>query len=248
MTVTFLRDGHQIEMEDGEELNSYSLKFDIPLIFEWKAGQFWLHSNREKENPIGIEVDRELERHMAFFKKNSLQRELLAKAIGIKPGKRPKVLDLTAGMLGDSLLFLSMGCEVIAVERNPVAAFLISQALANSRHPRIGSLTFKKGEAREVMKEMPDVDVIFFDPMFEDINEKASPKKEMRIFREVVGEDADSEDIFRIAMEKQIDRVVVKRPRLSRYLVQKPPLEFLGKATRYDVYFPKTMAQLNQIP
>jgi 16S rRNA (guanine1516-N2)-methyltransferase len=206
-------------------------------ILEWINGQYWLHSDNPKENPIGIEIDRELSRHEDYFKKSSLQKELLAKALGVKGPYRPKVLDLTAGMLGDSLLMLSFGCEVWATERHPVIRTLIESAIKNAQHPKIQNFHFLASDAQTVLNSIPEVDVIYFDPMFEDANEKTSPKKEMRIFREMVGSDADAEAIFHLALAKKAKRLVVKRPRHSAFLVQSPSVEYIGKSTRYDVYF-----------
>jgi 16S rRNA (guanine1516-N2)-methyltransferase len=74
--------------------------------------------------------------------------------------------------------------------------------------------------------------------MFEDSNEKTLPKKEMRIFREFVGSDQDALRVFEQARQLKPKRLVVKRPRLSVVLGEKPNIEFMGKATRYDVYLP----------
>lgn len=204
---------------------------------EWINGQFWLHSDNPKERPIGIGIDRELLRHEEFFKKSSIQKELLARAIGIKGSYRPKVLDLTGGMLGDSLLLLSFGCEVWTSERHPVMRFLIESALQNSSHPRLKNFHFLGGDALSLLQNPPSVDVIYFDPMFEDPNEKTSPRKEMRIFRNLVGKDLDAIEVFKEARKVGPKRLVVKRPRLSDFLLEKPSVEYQGKSTRYDVYF-----------
>jgi 16S rRNA (guanine1516-N2)-methyltransferase len=206
-------------------------------ILEWINGQYWLHSDNPKENPIGIEIDRELARHDEYFKKSSLQKELLARALGVKGPYRPKVLDLTAGMLGDSLLMLSFGCQVWACERNPVIRHLIESALKNAQHPKLSNFHFLASSAEKVLTAPPSTDVVYFDPMFEDANEKTSPKKEMRIFRNMVGPDLDAQEVFQQALDLRVKRLVVKRPRHSHFLVKKPAVEYIGKSTRYDVYF-----------
>ncbi len=229
MALTFLKDGKTIPPE-----------LDIAgadSTFEWINGQFWLHSDDPKEKPIGIEIDRILERHLEFFRKSSVQKELFARAIGIKGSFKPRVVDLTAGLLGDSLLFLAAGCEVTAVERNPLIAFLIQSALKNARHPLLEKFSFFEGEAQETLRSSPEADVIFFDPMFEDANHKSSPKKEMRIFRTLLSGDADAEEVLTLALGSGIKRVVVKRPRLSRELLNLKPVRMEGKSTRYDIYF-----------
>jgi len=237
--IKLLKEGTWLQSEGPEfqALNKFSGEQGQNLVFEWINGQFWLHSDIPKEKPIGIEIDRELVRHEEYFKKSSLQKELLARAVGVKGAYRPKVLDLTAGMLGDGLLLLSFGCEVWASERHPVIRFLIESALKNARHPRIQHLHFKGSDAEACLAEKLPVDVVFFDPMFEDANEKTSPKKEMRIFRGLVGADADAESVFQMALVNKPKRLVVKRPKQSAYLSQKPDVEYIGKSTRYDVYF-----------
>ena len=229
MGLIFLKDGKTIPPE-----------LDITgadSTFEWINGQFWLHSDDPIERPIGIEIDKILDRHLEYFRKSSVQKELFARAIGIKGAFKPRVLDLTAGLLGDSLLFLAAGCEVTAVERNPLIAFLIQSSLKNARHPLLGKFHFQEKEARNYLESSPETDVIFFDPMFEDANHKSSPKKEMRIFRTLLSGDADAEEVLKTALGIGVKRVVVKRPRLSRELLDLRPLRMEGKSTRYDIYF-----------
>lgn len=239
MALTIIRDGQILSHEDCQfsELNKFSSETGIDLTFEWINGQYWLHSDVPKERPIGIEIDRELSRHEEFFKKSGIKSELLARAVGIKSAERPKVLDLTGGMLGDTLLLLSFGCEVWTVERHPVIRFLIESALQNAHHPKVKLLHFLASNAQSVLEQDHSCDVIYFDPMFEDANEKTSPRKEMRIFRSVVGKDQDAEAVFHQARSKKPKRLVVKRPRLSVFLGEKPSTQYIGKSTRYDVYF-----------
>jgi 16S rRNA (guanine1516-N2)-methyltransferase len=245
--MIFIKDGVEVSEIVSNELEHFSQTCSWPLVFIFQEGQYWLGSNKQGEKPIGIEIDQELERHLRYFKTHSLQKELLSKAVGVRAGKRPKILDLTAGLLGDSLLFLAMGCEVVAVERHPVVSFLIQSALKRASHQLTQNLKFYALDAKSIIKEMGEDDVIFYDPMFEDANLKSGAKKEMRIFRELIGIDQDSSQVLEMLLNQRVSRVVVKRPRLSQYLARKPDVEFVGKATRYDVYFPKTMAQLNQI-
>lgn len=239
MALKLMKDDQLLDLSDRQfsELNKFCSEHGLNLTFEWIDGQFWLHSDDPKERPIGIEIDRELARHEEYFKKSSLHKELLAKAIGIKGTYRPKILDLTAGMLGDTLLFLSFGCEVWAVERNPVIRFLISSALENAAHPKVSQLHFLPSEASVVLGEKLPVDVIYFDPMYEDASSKTSPRKEMRIFRSLVGKDQDAEVVFKEALNQKPKRLVVKRPRQSEVLGQAPSVDYPGKSTRYDVYF-----------
>jgi len=83
--------------------------------------------------------------------------------------------------------------------------------------------------------------------MFEDPNHKASPRKEMRIFRGFVGKDQDALEVFEKCRKLAPKRLVVKRPRLSQDLGIKPDVVYAGKATRYDVYFGRNMAVSDEI-
>lgn len=219
------------------ELNNFCSSQSQEFTFEWIDGQFWLHSDKVNENPIGIEIDRTLSRHEEYLKKSSVHKELLAKAVGVKGSFRPKVLDLTAGMLGDSLLLLSFGCEVWASERHPIINFLILSALQNATHPKIQFLHYQHSEAIKMLSQELPLDTIYFDPMFEDVNDKTLPKKEMRIFREVIGQDQDASFVLDQAIKMKPKRVVVKRPRHSSVLGRNPDVQYIGKSTRYDVYF-----------
>lgn len=219
------------------KLNNYCEESGLDLTLEWEEGQYWLHSDDENENSIGIRVDYELKRHEEFFKRSSIVKELLARAVGVKGGVRPKILDLTGGLLGDTLLFLSFGCEVVTLERHPIISFLIQSSLGNAHHPALSRLKFISQDARSFLEAEPSTDIIFFDPMFEDANDRALPKKEMRIFRRFVGPDQDALEIFRIAQSLKPKRLVVKRPRHSMELSTGSHVKFEGKATRYDVYF-----------
>jgi hypothetical protein len=225
-----------VESEAFKKLNNFCLEHNFISTIEWIDGQYWLHSDNNKERPIGVQIDKELDRHLDFFKRSSIINELLARSIGVKSGFRPKILDLTGGLLGDTLLFLSFGCEVITLERHPIISFLLKSSLQNAKHPALSRLTFLPMDALNYLNEKPKVDVIFFDPMFEDVNERALPRKEMRIFREFVGSDKDALEVFRQARIHLPKRLVVKRSRHSVPLVEGPQITYQGKATRYDVY------------
>lgn len=237
MSLTVISGNLSLESSEFEQLNKYCLEQGLDLTLEWINGQYWLHSDEVKERPIGVEIDRELERHAEFFKRASLVKELLARAIGVKSGPRPKVLDLTGGLLGDTLLFLSFGCEVVTLERHPIISFLIKSALANAHHPALNRLNFVPTDALTYLEQAAAFDVIYFDPMFEDPSQKALPKKKMRIFRSLIGPDADAIKVFEAARKLRPKRLVVKRPRLSVEIATAPSVKFEGKSTRYDVYF-----------
>ncbi len=180
-------------------------------------------------NSVCTNIEGELSYHKTFFYKNSIYKQPLAKALGIKKGEdKPKILDVTAGMLGDSLLIYSFGCEVEALERNPIAFILSKNAIANSDI----DLNLSFGDAGKIE---PTKRVVYFDPMYTQKNEKTLPKREMRIFREVIGADPDAK-IVAVHLKSQSKRLVIKRAIKAMPLLCEPSFTVKGKSTAYDVY------------
>ena len=70
-------------------------------------------------------------RMLPRLKPTNLNRELLVKAAKVKAdgGERPRAVDATAGLGDDSLLLAAAGFDVVLIERNPVIAALLQDAL-----------------------------------------------------------------------------------------------------------------------
>jgi 16S rRNA (guanine1516-N2)-methyltransferase len=174
-----------------------------------------------------------------------LKREPLARAIGM-PKLRPVVVDATAGLCRDALRMAVWGCSVTAVERSPVLAALLADGFERAvRVPRladiIGSrLSLVVGDSRSVLSRMSGEgrpDVVYLDPMFPSRRKtSAKAKKEMRIFRLLVGDDVDAGELFEVALAVARRRVVVKRLRSAPVLGRGADVSYGGKIVRYDVY------------
>lgn len=80
-----------------------------------------------------------------------------------------------------------------------------------------------------------DVDCFYYDPMFPEKKKKALSRQEMELFKNLIGEDADNQEILD-ALLKLNKKIVVKRPIKSEYLCRKPKISYEGKTIRYDVY------------
>lgn len=165
--------------------------------------------------------------------------ELIAKACGLKKDIET-VLDLTAGLGEDSVFLARLGFQVHGVERNPLIFALLIQAwkAAPPDFPR-DRLSFYYGSALDVVPQMksdPLTTAVYFDPMFPEKKKSALPRKEMQIFKTVVGEDPDAAPNLEHLLNLNFKRVVVKRPLRAEVLLRKPDHQFLGKTIRYDVY------------
>jgi 16S rRNA (guanine1516-N2)-methyltransferase len=168
--------------------------------------------------------------------------ELLAKAIGIKKSSSLRVLDTTAGLGQDSILMAALGCKVHLLERSAIIAALLQDALERARLADISyakAMTLSVTDAIQFMQTQKQLsfDVVYLDPMYPDLKQTAAVKKEMQILRDIVGTDQDVETLFSSALSYAQQRVVVKRPRLAPFLLNKTPdICFKGASSRFDVY------------
>lgn len=172
--------------------------------------------------------------------------QLVAKAVGVKKGRIPTVVDATAGLGRDSFVLAQLGCEVRMVERSPAVAALLADGMARGLDdeevaPIIERMTLNVGDATQWLSGLADElkpDVVYVDPMHPERSKAAVVKKEMRMFRELVGADEDDSDLLNAALGAARKRVVVKRPRKAVAISgPNPSLVMEGKSTRYDIYF-----------
>lgn len=171
--------------------------------------------------------------------------EAVAKAVGMKPGFKPQVLDATAGLGRDAFILASLGCQVTMLERvNAVAALLDDGLQRAANDPELSQwlpqrLRLLPVSALDTLSVWQDEtpDVVYLDPMFPHRKKAALVKKEMRLFQLLLGPDLDADALLTPALCLAKKRVVVKRPSGAPYLNnQKPSLEMQGKANRFDIY------------
>ncbi|MEN9450482.1 MAG: ribosomal small subunit methyltransferase [Pseudomonadota bacterium] len=173
------------------------------------------------------------------------QKQLLARAIGLKPNFKPAVLDATAGFGCDSFVLAQLGCSVTLLERSSIIFLLLEDALKRAlNNPNFLTLSVKliKTEAVIYLKQIIACkqsypEIIYLDPMYPHTTKSALVKKEMRFLRQLVGDDNDASNLLKLSVICATQRVVVKRPRLSPYLAEiKPHHSIFGKQHRLDVY------------
>jgi len=174
------------------------------------------------------------------------RKQALAKAIGLKPGYSPNVIDATAGLGRDAFVLATLGCHVRMIERSPIMACLLEDALRRAAYyehlkPWINQcLQLVTGDARQkipLLCNASTTDVIYIDPMYPPRSKSALVKKEMRFIQALVGKDIDSAELLTIALKYSRKRVVIKRPSYAASVGgPKPSHTIESKNTRYDVY------------
>lgn len=177
--------------------------------------------------------------------------QAIARAVGIKSDFKPSIIDATAGMAQDAFVLAHLGCKVQLLERSPIIALLLQDGIRRAKlDSKIGhwvkeriqleiknSIEFLRSHATLARHH---IDVVYLDPMYPHRNNSALVKKEMRILRELVGDDIDSGILLDAALNVARKRVVVKRPKGAAELInpknRAPSHTIETKSTRYDVY------------
>jgi 16S rRNA (guanine1516-N2)-methyltransferase len=228
----------------------WQLEFDKEAEFELRFEQNQLSLHKRDEPKLdGIVVDF-ISGAVAHRRKFGGGRgQSIAKAVGLKQGVMPVVVDGTAGLGRDAFVLASLGCKVIMVERHPVVAALLEDGLRRAYDDgEIGAwmgerMSLFPGSSLEALAKITDaVDVVYLDPMYPHRDKSALVKKEMRVFQSLVGADLDADGLLTPALALATKRVVVKRPDYAEDLDGiKPSMVIATKKNRFDVYVKAAM-------
>ena len=169
--------------------------------------------------------------------------QALPKAVGMKGGKTPMVVDATAGLGRDAFLLASLGAEVTLIERSPEMLRLLKEGLARARKAGgdmaevVNRMTLLQGDARELLHTLSP-EVVLVDPMHPPRKKSALVKNEIRLIREIVGADEDSVELMKVALATASRRVVLKWPQRAAPMegIRRASHQIAGKSTRYDVF------------
>ena len=174
----------------------------------------------------------------------------LPKAMGLRAGKTPTIIDATAGLGRDAFLLASLGADVTLIERSPKMHALLEDAMARARQEGgdfaeiMARMTLLHGDAKALLPNLT-ADAILIDPMHPPRKNSALVKRELRQVREIVGTDEDAADLLRVALECASKRVVLKWPAKADPMigVRACSHQIIGKSTRYDVFMVGDAAQ-----
>ena len=216
---------------------SYARDLDQGLVLQ-VSERLELREAGSKTGPVYVDFE-------VLAKRPKQKKDLLAKAVGIKGIYRPKVIDATAGLGQDAFVLASYGCQVTMIERSKVIAALLQDGLERAKHLEVVSrLELLQGDAKELLPSL-DAEVIYLDPMYPESGKTAAKRKEMRMFREVVGDDLDVPELLEIALQIAQKRIVLKRP-IKASKLGKPNVIYQGSTIRFDVYLPNNEIKNSQ--
>ncbi|MET0357610.1 MAG: class I SAM-dependent methyltransferase [Cellvibrio sp.] len=242
------------------------LKFDVDttnlqepefvVVFDTE-GVSLQHTGRKAPGPIRAEFVEGAVDHRRKF--GGGKGQMIAKAVGVKAGVYPNVLDATAGLGKDAFVLATLGCKLQMLERSPLVHALLSDGLKRAQDaaifhdPELAQILARMEllamnmDSQDYLSQILDdnrPDVIYLDPMFPDRQKAADVKKEMAAFHQIVGKDEDADLLLDKALAKAIYRVVVKRPRKAPFIANHPPsYQLEGKSSRYDIYTLKKLPE-----
>ena len=167
--------------------------------------------------------------------------EALTRAMGCQKGLRPSIIDMTAGLGGDLSVLANVGCEIFAMEKHPVVAALLRDALRRAAHAETSwceRVQFRHADSVERVSGVSH-GVVYLDPMFPSREKSAAVKKDL-LWLQWLNDYPSSEEehaLLQWAREQSPHRIVVKRPAKAPQLAgQAPGFSQKGKAVRFDVY------------
>ena len=132
-------------------------------------------------------------------------------------------------------------CPPLSKKATPLLELYLAQlnTTSNTDSDTLAALTALAALPPEQRPE-----VVYLDPMFPHRDKSALVKKDMRVFRSVVGEDLDADALLAPARAVATKRVVVKRPRLAPDLAGvEPQQRMTGQSNRFDLYAPQALPQ-----
>ena len=174
--------------------------------------------------------------------------EQLVKALKISRSEPGTVIDCTAGLGRDMFILASLGCQVLAFERNPIIFEQLQLALEKASETPDFSQAAQRiklyfGTAADYQSGISEpIWAVYCDPMFPEREKSAAVKKEAAFLHQTVGEDADADQLLESALKFNPKRVVIKRSKNAPFLLELPPHhQIKSDRVRFDIYYPQNM-------
>ncbi len=224
-------------------LKTKSENYDLQLLFHDDLVELY---DRQLDTSISIDFIKGNLAHRQQF--GGGRGQAIARAIGLKSGNTPTVLDTTAGLAADAFVLATLGCPMTLIERSPIVFALIQNAVERASLNEKFTPILNQGFniinqnaidhiADQLASSHIPPDVIYIDPMYPDRKKSALVKKDMQILQRLHDKDEQTSELLETALLYAKKRVVVKRPIHAETLNERKPNTCIkSKKTRYDVY------------
>ena len=220
----------------GTTANSKQEFNHLPHLYLSEVGLSFFHPEARSTNQFRIDFN---SGPTGWRIKRANHEKLIKKALG--KSERPlNILDCTAGMLQDTLLFLSLGHQVTALEQSKILFHLLQDGISRSEDQVI----FKKLEllhtnACSYAASAENFDVIYFDPMYPPTKKKALSSGQLEYISKILEiESLENNSIkdFEVLQLITARKMIVKRPIKVEPFSLQTNYQVSGKTTRFDIY------------
>ena len=207
-----------------------------PHLYLSETGLSFFHPDARSTNQFQIDFN---SGSTGWRIKRANHEKLIKKALG-KSQHPLNILDCTAGMLQDTLLFLSQGHQVTALEQSKILFYLLQDGISRSEDQNI----FKKLElihtnACSYAAQAKNFDVIYFDPMYPSSKKNALGSGQLEYISKILETESLENNAvkdFEVLQLIPAGKMVVKRPIKAEPFSLQTNYQVFGKTTRFDIY------------
>jgi 16S rRNA (guanine1516-N2)-methyltransferase len=207
-----------------------------PHLYLSESGLSFFHPEARSTNQFRIDFN---SGSTGWRIKRANHEKLIKKALG-RSEKPLKILDCTAGMLQDTLLFLSLGHEVTALEQSKILFYLLQDGISRSEDQSIfNQLDLKHMNACSYASQAKNFDVIYFDPMYPPSKKNALSSGKLEYIAKILEVESLKNNPmhdFEVVQLIPAKKMIVKRPIKAESFSSQLNYQVMGKTTRFDVY------------
>jgi len=201
-----------------------------------ESGLSFFHPDARSTNKFRIDFE---SGSMGWRLKRANHEKLIKKALGKSDGPL-KILDCTAGMLQDTLLFLTLGHQVTALEQSKILFYLLQDAISRGEEKSIfKNLNLIHTNACSYAAKAQNFDVIYFDPMYPFTKKNALSSGQLEYISRILETESivnDSMQDFEVLQLIPAKKMIVKRPVKAKPFSSQINYQVSGKTTRFDIY------------
>ena len=236
---------------DGKNIDQYIEKIaeqlNLEIVFHRPNLSHLLYNNMGLsyisttfKNKASIHIDF-LNGKLGWRLKRFQHESNLKKAIG-KSAEQLTIFDATAGQLNDSMIFLSLGHKVVAVEQSKILYTLVRDAIrrVGNSVEILKNLTFIHGDSLEIFKKDKNkFDIVYLDPMYPTLKKSVKRSGSLECIKEILTFEqlmSNDDNLIQRFLNQKYQKIIVKRPLKSPEKYSNINYQIKGKTIRYDIF------------
>lgn len=226
----------QLAQKIGTNSSSKIEFLELPHLVLSESGLSFFHPKARSSKKFQIDFDSGT---TGWRVKRANHEKLIKKALG-KSEAPLNILDCTAGLLQDTLLFLGLGHQVTALEQSRILFHLLQDGIKRSSDQSIFlKLDLIHTNACSYAAMAKGFDVIYFDPMYPPSKKTALSSGQLEYIAKILEIESinnDPKQDFEVLQLIPAKKMIVKRPIKAEPFASQINYQVSGKTTRFDVY------------